>query len=142
VAVGGGVSADATSLVYALAGGLASAGCQVFFHDIPFAAGAAALPKLASCSLSLFVENDEHINLHIFDKNGIPLSSAAQRKLEGMVARGEGNTVSSLSVGKITMFTGGVEYYAAMPPPKARQGEGFPWPFTGGIRRPPPYPRR
>jgi mannose-1-phosphate guanylyltransferase/phosphomannomutase len=132
VAVGGGVSADATSLVYALAGGLASAGCQVFFHDIPFAAGAAALPKLASCSLSLFVENDEHINLHIFDKNGIPLSSAAQRKLEGMVARGEGNTVSSLSVGKITMFTGGVEYYAAMAASQGKAGRGLSVAVHGG----------
>ncbi len=132
VAVGSSKSADATSLAYALASGLASAGCQVFFHDIPFAAGAAAMSKLASCSLSLFMENDENLNLHIFDRNGIAISSSVQRKLEGMVARGEGNMVSSLSAGKITAFTGGVEYYAALAASQGKAGRGLSVAVHGG----------
>lgn len=113
VAVGGSGGSDVSSLISALASGLTSAGCSVFLHDIAFAAGAAALTKIAGCSLSVFIDSEDDLKIYVFKHGGRIISPSEQKKIENTVSRGEYRRVPSISVGKIKHLAGAADFYAA-----------------------------
>lgn len=105
--------ADTQSLMQSMLGGMTSAGIHVLIHDVPFAAGAAAMPGLLGVPLSVFLESGDELSIRIYAGDGRPISHAWQRKLEGAVARGEYRRVPSISAGRMQAVLGGTTLYAA-----------------------------
>ena len=89
-------------LARAAAAGAAAAGAQVLTHGMNSpvqGAGAAALLQLP---VSLFVEESEGtVYLHFFDKDGLPLGRARERKLEHALLQGELRRVRGGQVGRM-----------------------------------------
>lgn len=89
-------------LARAAAAGAAAAGAQVLTHTMSSpvqGAGAAALLQLP---VSLFVEESGGtVYLHFFDKDGLPLGRAGERKLEHALLQGELRRVRGGQVGQM-----------------------------------------
>lgn len=113
VALGCSGGADAQSLMQSVLGGLTAAGCCVYAHDVTFAAGAAAMPRLLGVPLSVFIDSGDELSIRVYGADGRPISSDRQRKLEGIIARGEYRRVPSISAGKILPVVGGTDLFAA-----------------------------
>ncbi|MBR5519433.1 MAG: NTP transferase domain-containing protein [Clostridia bacterium] len=113
VALGAVGGADAQSIAQSLLGGLTAAGCSVYTHDATFAAGAAEMVYLLGVPLSIFVDSDDELTIRFYGADGLSLSSALQRKIEGTVARGEGVRVSSPAAGRQWPILGTRDLFAA-----------------------------
>lgn len=105
--------ADTQSLMQSMLGGMTSAGIQVLIHDVPFAAGAAAMPNLLGVPLSVFLDSGDELSIRMYAGDGRPIPHAWQRRLEGAVARGEYRRVPSISAGRMQPILGGTTLYAA-----------------------------
>nr|WP_243142371.1 sugar phosphate nucleotidyltransferase [Pseudoflavonifractor sp. BIOML-A6] len=111
--------------------GMAAAGCRVYSHDGPCAASAAWLAGSYALPASLFVEQDgERAYLHLFDRRGLPLGRARERKLEGAMLRGEMHRVPARQVGQLERVGGVQAAYADDARHRARLNAGPMRPLT------------
>ncbi|MBE6953009.1 MAG: hypothetical protein E7452_05595 [Ruminococcaceae bacterium] len=113
VALGATGGADAQSLAQSLLGGLTAAGCSVYTHDAAFAAGAAAMTHLLKVPLSVFVDSADELAIRLYGADGTTLSTSLQRKIEGIVARGELRRVPSPAAGRQLPVSGVRDLFAA-----------------------------
>lgn len=108
-------------LARAAAAGVAAAGGEVLAHslDSPVqGAGAAAFHQLP---VSLFVEESGGtVYLHFFDKEGLPLGRARERKLEHALLQGELRRVRGGQVGRMRQMELNQEEWAARTADEAR----------------------
>ena len=92
----------ARMLARAAAAGIAAAGGRAVTHGLPVPVQGAWLAARQAFSVSLFVEEENgRIFLHLFDRQGLPLERAAQRKLEHTLAQGELSRVRAGQVGHL-----------------------------------------
>lgn len=103
----------ARMLAQAAGCGASTAGAKVFAHDAPSPSAAAWLAGAWSLPATLFVEQQgERAFLHLFDRRGLPLGRARERKLEGALLRGEQLRVPAHRVGRREVVTGVPGAYA------------------------------
>ena len=101
--------------------GAAAAGAAVLIHDGGCPSVGAWVAERYALPASLFVEQEgERIFLHFFDRRGLPLSRARQRKLEGALLRGEVRRASADGVGAWEHVTGTASACAADAARRAR----------------------
>ena len=113
VGVGCSPTPGAGMLARAAAAGAAAAGSEVFTHALSSpvqGAGAAAFHQLP---VSIFVEESENtVYLHFFDKNGMPLGRARERKLEQALLQGEVRRARGDKVGRLRQMELSQEQWA------------------------------
>jgi len=110
--LGYGGGEGARMLAHAAGCGMSAAGCRVFESDAACPSACAWITERELLPVSLFAEQEgEHIYLHLFDKRGLPLSRASQRKIEGALLRGEQSRVPARRVGARECIVGGTEAY-------------------------------
>ncbi len=113
VALGTTGGADTQSIAQSLMGGLTAAGCNVYTHDATFSAGAAAMARLLRVPLSIFVDGADEPTICFYGADGRPLSGTLQRKIEGIIVRGELRRVPSPAAGRQIPVCGARELIAA-----------------------------
>ena len=92
----------ARMLARAAAAGIAAAGGDVLTHPLNCPAQAGWTAEKLDLPVSLFVEESgERVYLHLFDRLGLPLGRARERKLEQALRRGEQRRVRSSRVGQL-----------------------------------------
>ncbi len=107
VGLGWGGGDGAAMLARAAAAGIASAGGEVLAHDAACASAGAWFGQQYTLPVSLFLEQSgENVYLSCFDKYGLPLERARQRKLEGAVLRGESIRVPGSRCGRMEPVVG------------------------------------
>ena len=105
--------AGAQMLARAAASGIAAAGGTALTHDMECAAQAAWLGESHQLPVSLFIEQEgEKVYLHLFDRRGLTLGRARERKLEHALLQGEGPKVSAGQVGSCEHLPTGCAAYA------------------------------
>ncbi len=93
--------AGARMLAQAAASGACAAGAGVLIHDMQCAAQAAWLAGRCRLDASLFAEQEgERIYLHFFDRDGLTLGRARERKLENALLQGECQRVNAGRMGE------------------------------------------
>lgn len=104
----------ARMLAQAAASGIAAAGGTALQHDMECAAQAAWLAQTHQLNVSLFIEQEgERIFLHFFDRDGLSLGRARERKLEHAVLQGECLRVSAGRMGRMEHIQTGTSAYAS-----------------------------
>ena len=90
-------------LARAAAAGVAAAGGQVWFHSLECPVQGAWAARKEELPISLFVEREEGapVYLHFFDRQGLPLGRARERKLEHALLQGEFPRVRGDRVGEL-----------------------------------------
>ena len=92
----------ARMLARAAAAGIAAAGGEVRTHPLNCPAQGAWVGARLDLPVSLFVEESrERVYLHLFDRQGLPLGRARERKLEQALRRGEQRRVRGNRVGSL-----------------------------------------
>lgn len=92
----------ARMLARAAAAGVTAAGGQALTHGLESPVQGAWLAERYELPVSLFVEQaDGHVYLHLFDRLGLPLGRARERKLEHALAQGEVRRVRAGRVGAL-----------------------------------------
>jgi len=88
-------------LAQAAASAITASGAVVLHHDLECAAQGAWLAQRYQLPVSLFVEQSgERVFLHLFDRDGLPLSSARQGKIERRMMRGDFLRVQGGEIGR------------------------------------------
>ena len=112
-------------LARAAAVGAAAAGGEVLTHSLTSPVQGAGLAAFQQLPISLFVEESENtVFLHLFDKAGLPLGRAKERKLEHALLQGEVRRARGDKVGRLRQMEVSQERWA-------RQVAE-----TAGLRRP------
>lgn len=112
----------ARMLCQAAGSGVAEAGGQVLYTDARSPSAAAWLTGKYQLNATIFAEQEgERVFLHLFDREGLPLSRERQRKLESALLRGEVARMPAGRVGAWETLTGVGAAYAA---DAARTGRG------------------
>ena len=89
-------------LARAAAAGAAAAGGEVFIHPLSSPVQGAGAAVFHQLPVSLFVEESGGtVYLHFFDKNGLPLGRARERKLEHALLQGEVRRARGDKVGRM-----------------------------------------
>ena len=103
--VGLGCSPDpgAKMLARAAAAGVTAAGGQVWYHQLECPVQGAWAARKEELPVSLFVEREAGgpVYLHFFDRQGLPLGRARERKLEHALLQGEVRRVPGDRVGEV-----------------------------------------
>lgn len=103
----------ARMLSQAAGSGAAAAGAQVLLCDAATPSAAAWLGGCYGLRTTLFVQQEEErVYLHFFDRRGLPLSRALERKLEGAVLRGEQTHMPAGRIGRQEHISGTRSAYA------------------------------
>ena len=90
VGLGSSATPEAGALLEAAAAGVVAAGGEVWRHALPCPAQGADLAERFRLPVSLFVQESDHtVQLHLFDRDGLPPEPAAQRQLERELLRAE-----------------------------------------------------
>ncbi len=111
----------ARMLAQAACCGVCAAGAKVLEHDAAGPSAAAWLAENWSLPVSLFVEQVEDMAyLRLFDRQGLPLGRARERKLEGALLRGEQSRVPACRVGRREIVSGVGAAYSADAARRAR----------------------
>ena len=106
--------AGARMLAQAAGSGAAAAGGRVLSHDAPCPSAAAWLAESWGLPVSLFVQQEgERARLYFFDRRGMPLGRARERRLEGALLRSELRRMPAGRVGQWESVTGVRPAYAA-----------------------------
>lgn len=88
VGLGGFGGAGSRALIRAASAGIASAGGSVLLHDGTVSMSGAWFARSNALPASLFLEQrGEDIRVHCFDRDGLPLTRARQRRLEQALLR-------------------------------------------------------
>lgn len=104
----------ARMLCQAAGSGAAEAGSRVIFADAACPSAGAWLAARYDLPVTLFVQQEgERMYLHLFGSDGLPLPRPRQRKLEGLLARGEISRMPAGRVGAWETVTGTRSAYAA-----------------------------
>lgn len=102
VGLGGSPTPGAGMLARAAAVGAAAAGGEVLAHSLASPVQGAAIAARQELPVSLFVEEcDNTVYLHFFDKDGLPLGRARERKLEHALLQGEVRRTRGDKVGRM-----------------------------------------
>lgn len=113
VGVGYGGGEGARMLAQAAASGITAAGGQALCHDAPFPAAGSWLASHFTLPVSLFVEQKkDRVTLHLYDRRGLPLGRARERKLESALLRHEIRRVPSSRVGPRDWISGVTAAYS------------------------------
>ena len=92
----------AFSLAGGAAGGAAAAGGQVLTYGLDSPVQGAWVSASHMLPISLFIEEgEERVFLHFFDRQGLPLERARERKLEHALLQGEFRRVRARQVGQM-----------------------------------------
>lgn len=111
--IGHGGGEGARMLAQAAASGVSAAGGQALCHDGAFPAAGSWLARHFALPVSLFVEQrGDRIFLYLFDRRGLPLGRARERKLESALLRHEIRRVPSSRVGTRDWISGVSAAYA------------------------------
>lgn len=114
VGLGWAGGAGARMLAQAAGSGAAAAGGRVLSHDAPCPSAAAWLAESWGLPVSLFVQQEgERARLYFFDRRGMPLGRARERRLEGALLRSELRRMPAGRVGQWESVTGVRPAYAA-----------------------------
>ena len=103
VGLGCSATPGAKMLARAAAAGVAAAGGQTWFHGLECPVQGAWAARKEELPVSLFVEREEGgpVYLHFFDRQGLPLGRARERKLEHALLQGEFPRVRGDGVGEL-----------------------------------------
>ena len=99
------------AFMYAISSAVSMLGCEVIIHDCSFAAAAAEMANLLSCDFSIFFEENNEINIYIFDNNGVQIDTQTQRKIENILLRGEKSKKDKRIASKITRIRNAQSFY-------------------------------
>ena len=114
VGLGWAGGAGARMLAQAAGSGAAAAGGRVLSHDASCPSAAAWLAESWGLPVSLFVQQEgERARLYFFDRRGMPLGRARERRLEGALLRSELRRMPAGRVGQWESVTGVRPAYAA-----------------------------
>ena len=101
-------------LAQAAGSGAAAAGGRVLSHDAPCPSAAAWLAESWGLPVSRFVQQEgERARLYFFDRRGMTLGRARERRLEGARLRSELRRMPAGRVGQWESVTGVRPAYAA-----------------------------
>ena len=104
----------AAMLARAAGCGIAAAGGTALLCDAPCASAGAWLARYYKLPVSLFIQQDgDRGEVRLFGPDGLALSRAEQRKVEGALLRGEGSRVAAMRVGRSETVAGVRPGYAA-----------------------------
>ena len=113
VGLGSSPTPGAGMLARAAAVGVAAAGGEVLTHPLTSPVQGAGLAAFHQLPVSLFVEESENtVYLHLFDKNGLPLDRARERKLEHALLQGEVRRTRGDKVGRLRQLEVSQEQWA------------------------------
>lgn len=104
----------ARMLCQAAGSGMAEGGGRVLYTDAGCPSAASWLAERYDLPVTLFVQQEgERVFLHLFGSDGLPLPRARQRKIEGLLGRGEVFRMPAGRVGSWETVTGIRSAYAA-----------------------------
>ena len=137
--VGLGCSPDpgARMLGRAAAAGAAAAGGQVWFHELECPVQGAWVARKEELPVSLFVEREEGgpVFLHFFDRQGLLLGRARERKLEHALLQGEVRRVRGDRVGEVESLRLSALLWARSVAREAALGRTVPRQITAAVGR-------